>query len=447
MKKQFFTGFMIMALCAGMLSAVGGSALLISGIVLAVALAVGLPLHIRRRWYDHSAGGVTVTEAAGQLGGTVTINDRVVGMVLTGATEGSYTAGTPLLVTSLTDVISAGITNTGNAFAYRHCKEFYDQAPLGSQLYLMLVPSTITIADMADNTNANGAKKLLNFAAGKIKVLGLLADDKAISVAGGTITVTNGLNADVYTAANSVKVMEASFRAAQKPFRAIIGGSSYSGTASALTDESTGTTNNKAAILIGDTISYDATYSSACLGLFMGKVASNSVQVKVSRVKDGPLSNTTAYLKTTPVGSTGGDTATIAGKNYITWTTYPNVSGYFFSSDAMLCASTDDYWFLARGRVIDKAHVIAYTTFVNEVDDDIPTVEGGKPNIGWCKWMEQQIIGQVTNTMLVSNEISGVDCYIDTDQNVVSTGTLNVVLKVRPKGYLTYINVSLGFRL
>ncbi len=446
--KQFFAGFMIMALAAAMLPGMGLTGLAITGVLLTLAMAGPFGrFTINRKWYDHTAGSVTVTEANGQLGGTVTINDRVVGMVLTGATEGSYTAGTPLLVTSLTDVVTAGITATGNAFAYRHCKEFYDQAPLGAQLYLMLVPSTITIADMADNTNVNGARKLLVFAAGKIKVLGLLADDKAINTAGGTITVTNGLNADVYTAANSVKIMEAAFRAEQKPFRAIIGGSSYSGVASALLDESTGTTNNKAAILIGDTISYDATYSSACVGLLMGKVASNGVQVKVSRVKDGPLTNTTAYLKTTTLANTSNDAATIAGKNFITWVTYPNVSGFFFSGDPMLCASTDDYWFLARGRVIDKAHVIAYTTFVNEVDDDIPTVEGGKPNIGWCKWMEQQIIGQISNTMLVNNEISGVDCYIDTDQNVVSTSTLNVVLKIRPKGYLTYINVSLGFQL
>lgn len=445
--KQFITGFMLMALAAAMLPGLGLAGLAITGTLLMLAMAGGLPLSIKRKWYDRTAGSVTVTEASGQLGGTVTINDRVVGMVLTGVTEGSYTAGTPILVTSLTDVTTAGITATGNAFAYRHCKEFYDQAPVGSRLYLMLVPTTITIADMADNTNANGAKKLLNFAAGKIKVLGLLADDKAVSVAGGTITIANGLNADVYTAANSVKIMEAAFRAEQKPFRAVIGGSSYSGTASALTDESTGTTNNKAAILIGDTISYDATYTSACIGLFMGKVASNSVQVKVSRVKDGPLTNTTAYLKTTPLAGTSNDSVTIAEKHFITWTTYPNVSGFFFSGDPMLCATTDDYWFLARGRVIDKAHVIAYTTFVNEVDDDIPTVEGGKPSPGFAKWLEQQIINQISDTMLANGEISAVNCFIDTEQNVITSSTLNVVLKIRPKGYLTYINVSLGFEL
>jgi hypothetical protein len=171
------------------------------------------------------------------------------------------------------------------------------------------------------------------------------------------------------------------------------------------------------------------------------------VQVKVSRVKDGPLTNTTAYLKTTPLASTSNDAVTIAGKHFITWVTYPNVSGFFFSADPMLCATTDDYWFLARGRVIDKAHVIAYTTFVNEVDDDIPTIEGGKPSPGFAKWLEQQIINQISDTMLANGEISGVNCFIDPEQNVITTSTLNVVLKIRPKGYLTYINVSLGFEL
>jgi hypothetical protein len=135
----------------------------------------------------------------------------------------------------------------------------------------------MTIAEMADNANANGAVKLLNFSNGKIKVLGLLSDDEAIEDESGSITITNGLNADVYTAASkygSYRRLHTSRR--KRPFRAIIGGSSFSGSAAALTDETAGTTNNRTAILIGDTV----TGSSACLGLALGVISSIPVQRK-----------------------------------------------------------------------------------------------------------------------------------------------------------------------
>jgi hypothetical protein len=388
-------------------------------------------------------GSVNITLENGQLGGTLQTNDGIAGLVLTGASEsGGYTAGTPILVTSMTDVANAGITETHNPFAIKQLQEFYNQAGSGAQLYLMLVTTATTIAEMADNTNANGAAKLLNFAAGNIKVLGLLSNDAAITTGGGTIVVTDGLNADVYTAAANMVVMAQAYFEAETPFRAIIGGTSYTGVAANLTDEATGTTNNRTAILIGDTVSG----SSACVGLLLGVVSAIPVQRKISRVRSGALTNTAAYAGTATVETTGAGTlAVIAGKGFITFITYPNVSGYFFSGDPMLTATTDDYCMLARGRVIDKAHILAYATFVQEVDDEVPVNADGTLDSGFCKWLSQQIVNQINNTMTANKEISSAACYIDPSQNILSTNQLNVSLTITPVGYATDIEISLGF--
>jgi hypothetical protein len=388
-------------------------------------------------------GSLNITLENGQLGGTLQTNDGIAGLVLTGASEsGGYTAGTPILVTSMTDVANAGITETHNPFAIKQLQEFYNQAGSGAQLYLMLVTTATTIAEMADNTNANGAAKLLNFAAGNIKVLGLLSNDAAITTGGGTIVVTDGLNADVYTAAANMVVMAQAYFEAETPFRAIIGGTSYTGVAANLTDEATGTTNNRTAILIGDTVSG----SSACVGLLLGVVSAIPVQRKISRVRSGALTNTAAYAGTATVETTGAGTlAVIAGKGFITFITYPNVSGYFFSGDPMLTATTDDYCMLARGRVIDKAHILAYATFVQEVDDEVPVNADGTLDSGFCKWLSQQIVNQINNTMTANKEISSAACYIDPSQNILSTNQLNVSLTITPVGYATDIEISLGF--
>ncbi len=388
-------------------------------------------------------GSVNITLANGQLGGTLQTNDGITGLVLTGASEaGGYAAGTPILVTSLADVTAAGITETNNPFAIKQLREFYNQAGNGAQLYLMLVPDTMTVEQMADATNANGARKLLDLAAGKIKVLGILSDDVAVGAAVGTITVTNGLNADVATAAGNMKVLAAEYFHAEKPFRAVIGGTSYSGTPSALTDQTTGD-NSRTSILIGDT----EPGVSACVGLLLGVISAIPVQRKISRVRSGSLTNTVACLGTDAVETVGaGNLGTIAGKGYVTFITYPNVSGYFFSGDPTLTAPTDDYCMLARGRVIDKVHILAYTTFVQEVDDEVPVNDDGTMDAGFCKWLSQQIVNQVNNTMTANKEISSVSCFIDPAQNILSTNQLNVQLRVIPVGYATEIEINLGFQ-
>ena len=426
----------------------GAGILFFSLVVLLAMLPVSISgkLSMRRRWFDATAGSVTITEATGQLGGTVTTEDRTCGLVLTGTPDDTYVLGTPILITSLEDLATNNITETNNPFAYRQVTEFYSMAPIGSKLYLMLVADSLMIDDMANVATAGGAKKLLDYAEGKIKVLGIMTDDKYIVAEGGTVTITNQLNADVYVAATNGKAMETQYRAAQKPFRMIIGGTSYGGTPASVTDMSAGS-NNRCAILIGDTQVHDSTNCAAALGLLLGKVAANPVHVKISRVKDGALPISAVYLKASTYENSGTAAATLAGRNYITFTKYPNKAGYYFSGDPMLAASTDDYWFLARGRVIDKARVIAYTIFAEEIDDNIPTIAGGKPDPGFVKWLEQQIINQITLTMVANGEISEIQCFIDLDQNVISTNTLNVVLKIRPEAYLNLINITLGFTL
>jgi hypothetical protein len=388
-------------------------------------------------------GSVNITLANGQLGATLQTNDGITGMVLTGSAEaGGYALGTPKLITSLADLTLAGITETGNPFAYKQVQEFYRQAGTGAQLYLMLVSTSMSVAEMADNTNVNGAVKLLNFANGKIKVLGLLSDDEAIEDATEEPpTITNGLNEEVYQAAANMAVTAAAYFQAQKPFRAIIGGSSFSGAPAVLTDVTAGTTNNRTAILIGDTVSG----SGACLGLLLGVISSVPVQRKVSRVRSGALATTQVFVGTTNVEGAEGSLGLIAERGFITFTTYPNVSGFFFSGDPMCTATTDDYGMISRGRVIDKAHILAYTTFVQEVDDEIPVNPDGTLDTGFCKWLQQQIVNQINATMTANKEISNVNCFIDPVQNILSTNQLNVVLTITPVGYATNISINLGF--
>lgn len=386
-----------------------------------------------------SLPNVNITLANGQLGSVLQTNDGIAGLVLTGVSEGSITAGNPVLVTSLTDAINQGLTTNNNAFAYKHISEFYEEAAVGAQLYVMLVPSTMKVNQIADKTNTAGAIKLLNYAAGAIRLLGIVTDDNSVYNSSAPVNNTGGINADCYTAIANMQALATQFFLAQTPFRAVIGGTSYSGTAAALTNQTTAS-DNRVSVLIGDTISGNG----AAVGLLLGRAASIPVQRKISRVRDGALANTTAFIGTV-AAAVFADTETLFDKGYITFRVFPNKSGFYFSGDATCTATTDDYSSFARGRVIDKAQILAYATFVNEVDDEVPVNASGTVDAGYAKWLEQQITNQINLSMTANNEISAVTCFIDTNQNVLGTGQLNVVLKVTPVGYASDIEVQLGF--
>jgi hypothetical protein len=60
-------------------------------------------------------------------------------------------------------------------------------------------------------------------------------------------------------------------------------------------------------------------------------------------------------------------------------------------------------------------------------------------------YLQNLVIQQIEATMKVNGEITSVDCFIDPAQNVVTNSQVNIVVKVRPKGYASNIVISLGF--
>lgn len=384
-------------------------------------------------------GGVAVSLTNGGLGGTVQTNDGIMGMVLTGAIDdGGYVLGTPILITRLAGLATAGITKDGNAFAYKQVKEYYDAAGDGAQLYLMLVENSQTVEDMADTTNADGVRKLLDYAKGPIKCLGIMSDDDSVTVA----STAAGINDAVFAAATKMKVTAEAYFAAQAPFRCVIGGTSYGGDTAALTDN-TNDSNPRCGILIGDT----EAGKGAALGLLLGKLAVLPVQRKIGRVRNGSLPILELYLGADAYEDMPGDAALISAKGYITFTTYADEAGYFFAPDLMMTSPTDDYALLCRGRIIDKMHRIGYKTLLKEVEDEVPTIAGGLPDELYASNLERTMLAQINTTMVAAGELDEAICSVPLNQNVTSTNTVQVVLKGRPKGYATFIELSLGYTL
>jgi hypothetical protein len=363
---------------------------------------------------------------------------KIPGFVLTGVTvagANKVTVGSSYQIFSLQEAINLGITLGGtNDFAFKQIKAFYDEAGKGAELWFMLTLAVTTMTQQADIDN-NFARKLLSDAQGKIRVLGLLKKASAGEV------ITEGLDADVHLAVVKAQALAQDFANRYYPLRVIVSGNKFSGVVANLKDYAI-TNLNKVMILLANV---DGSQEAA-IGLTLGRLASTPTQRKLSRVKDGPIEPFAAYFTNTATVATL-DTAwdAIDTKNYVFLRSFANVSGFFFTGDKTLTVATDDFNSMARGLVMDEAVLIAYTTLVQELSDEIPVTDAGTVHPAIIKTWQGNVESQINQLMVEAGKLSAVRCFIDENQNVLVTNNVQVQLQLLPVGYADFITVNIGF--
>ena len=123
-----------------------------------------------------SLPGNTITLGNGNIG-ALSGDDGVMGLMVSGiAVAGKFALGDVLgPFHSTQDAIDKGITpeydTTNTTLAYKHIKDFFDEAGNGRPLYVMVVAKTVTLSQQVDK-DLTHAKKLLTTAGGRIKFVG-----------------------------------------------------------------------------------------------------------------------------------------------------------------------------------------------------------------------------------------------------------------------------------
>jgi hypothetical protein len=386
----------------------------------------------------------------GALGSAPANADGVAGLV---ATAVEVQAGTglklsvPYVLRKLEDIEALGVTSVAgdaNAFLYRHVKEFYAEAGAGAELWLMCFSNATLQSDMVD-VSGNTAKQLIQASSGRIRVLAA-----AFNPAGSyTPTIESGLDEDLLESmSNAQALAEWATVSLYAPLFVVLEARSFTGTVTALADLSTHSY-NRVGVLLGDTVEGSA---GAAIGLLLGRIARIPVQRHIGRVRDLALNTLTAFVKDKAVERA--DVETINDKGYITFRTFTGKSGYFFADDSLATAVADDYRSIARRRTVDKAYRIAYLTLIEFLNDEVPVTDAGELSPALAKSWESEVETAIVNQMTAEGNLgvdpantqdTGVKCYIDYSQKVVSTGKIEVVLRVKPYGYAKYIDVKLGF--
>jgi hypothetical protein len=226
-----------------------------------------------------------------------------------------------------------------------------------------------------------------------------------------------------------------------RPMRAIVGGKAESPAPIDLDDLARGRFNRLSVLML----SLDG--KNAAVGFTLAYLSQLPVHRNIGRVKNGalPLSNPMTILGYQPVEFYKDYYKEFYNKAWLFPRTYEGKSGYYFADDRTATSTADDYSSLARGRVIDKAFRIAYKTFVEEINDEVEVSPNGTLSPSQAKYYQTLIKRAIETNM--NGEISGVTVFVDENQNVLENNMINIELRVQPKAYAKYINVSLGLSL
>lgn len=368
---------------------------------------------------------VSVTYSNGNLLQNVTVLDGICAIIGTGVAGALL--GVPKVVNNYDEAIKLGYT-AGEAIT-KHIKEFYAEVGGNLRLFVMSVPDTMTMAQMLDNTNESGAKKLINFAGGEVRMLGVTRTPAAGYVGGADF-----IDTDVAAAVLASKAFATARLTELRPLRILIEGRVQNNASATIYAPNTAS-NGSAGVVLGGSTNDGA----ASVGLALGRAARFGAQIKIGAVKNGPVSIATAFIGNKEIKDVSNLEA-LHDKGFIILMQHPQKAGFYFGLDNM--ASTDDYRFLAYGRLVDKAAVIAAAVYIEQVESEVDVDENGNISEADVKHLEGKIEQQIDAVM--AGQISGKEVIINPGQNIINTSKLTVKVRIRPKGYTSFIEVDLG---
>jgi hypothetical protein len=302
--------------------------------------------------------------------------------------------------------------------------ELYFQLADGYKIYILPVANTTVISEAVDPDNVNGyAKKLIETGNGEIRFVGVVGTQLLA-----TLPATIGKAQDLYE-----------YSAAQKiPVRVFL---PYSYRTADTIAALTARTDNGVGVV--------ASYAGDEIGLLLGRLSSTPVQRHPGRVKDGPMPITDALLDGaagTPVHIEDDMTKVKAlhDDGYIILGVLIGKAGYYFMGMPMATANTDDYGTIVNCRTIDKAFVIAYMVYLNELNEEVYVDADGKLQPGYVKHMQSAVEESIDRQMTSKGEISGRKAFFDDQQDVIASSEVEGSLDIQPVGHSSKITINLG---
>lgn len=391
--------------------------------------------------------GASVEFENGNLGIVAVNPDTICGIVASAVVNGSFELNKHYVVYSLKEAETLGVLPTVDNYNFhKTIKEFYQEAGDGQELWIYGAAKTEDLDTLLENS-----RTLLTAANRRISNVFVKYTPSVAET-----TTEFGLRTGfAQTIANAQDIAEDFTKINVNPVTIFLEAYNFTGVAQDLVGFSA-TTYNRVGVLIGDTETRTGTTNAkgAALGVLAGRITKKQLHEKISKVELGalkPLEFSIVDTKAIEYNVTP-----LHDKGFITFTTHIGKTGYYFTSDRLACTVEDDYHFLANRQVIDKAYKLAMATLTNYVESDFNLTNDGKISPIDAKTIEAEIERVIAQEMTAKGNLSfdqsksndrGVKATVDLNEKIAITSTIKGEIKVKPKGYSSYLKFNLGYNI
>lgn len=397
---------------------------------------------------------VTVTIEKNRLGRQTAAQDGIsllyVGLPTTYDFFTALAAGVTFF--SLRNAEDYGITSeldaTHKILLWEHIKDFYTTAPEGTALHILAFENTVSYQVLFGNTN--NLSNYLAAKAGEIKMIGVVPNTLVADAA------TKNTITDVVASLSLANTFAEAELARKRPILILLEGRNFNPTGS-VTNLRTVTNASRIAVVVARntqrvneliTEGIGNAVDMAAVGFLLGKLAAIPVQRSIARVKDSDLGWVTAsFSGGNPINNyTDGELDDLNDKGYIFACRIVGRNGFFFNEEPTCTTATDDYAFISHVRTIDKVVRIVNEVFTEELSDETDIdATTGTMTVTTAKDLQNKCETAINTRMTILGEISAVDCFIDPNQNVLQTDTIEVSVDIVKKGIKRKFNVKVGF--
>lgn len=293
----------------------------------------------------------------------------------------------------------------------------------------------------AASTNYNELKALMNYADGKLRQIGIWDGRKTFTAA--DITALQGIGTYFETQNTPCSIIYSPKLSslAQAPSNLAVSG--QKNVSVVIAQDGAGTA--KDLYEAADNTSSKSTVG--IVGIVLGLISLASVHESIAWVKKFPSGvSVPAFGDGTLYNSV--DKAVIEAldtSRYIFLRTYPGLAGSYINDSHTLDLATSDYAFIEAVRTMDKAVRGITTYMLPELGAPLKVnADTGKLDQGTVSYL-QTVAGFAIEEMEKAGELSGYSVEIDPEQNVLSTSTVEIVIKNVQIGVMRVVNIKIGF--
>ena len=357
---------------------------------------------------------------------------------------GSYpNTGTPLTVT-ITGTITGTLTLGNDGYHSRlaiwhyHISEYFRVQPKGNLFVgIFAYPNTFDFAEITT---------IQNFAQGKIRQIAVYAKWRNF--------ISNAV-ADIQAIDEQIKTNNDANHA---PLSALYAGKMVDIDLTTLSNLQLLSANKVSAVISQDlagqggflyiTSGQSITTIGATLGaVSLSKVSDDIAWIGKYNISNGTECDTIGFANGQKLSEVSqGLVNLLDDYRYIFLVKYVGIAGSYFNDSHTSIVVSSDYAYIENNRTIDKAIRGVYASLLPDLNSPLVLNADGTLSDNTVAFFESQASTNLTQ-MVRDSELSAFDVVIDPSQNVLSTSTLVIAVKLVPIGVARQITINIGFTL